>query len=531
MDQVVSAESILFEGFRLDRRGGCLFRLDKGDVATPVALGSRARDLLGLLVERQGELVSKDEIMDIVWQGRVVAEANLNVQISHLREVLGRGCIQTVNGHGYRFVVPVKRPSGCAQPPIPANSQGARPRPRLSIVVLPFANLTDNREDQYFADGITVDLTTDLSRRAGMFVISRHTAFSYRNKELDTKHIGNELGVRYVLEGCVRRVGNQVRVNAQLIDAETDAHLWAERFDRDMGDLFVLQSEITSRIAVALELELVGAEAARSTQHPDAFDYILRGLAVGYGKQPAREDYQEAIGLFERALALDPRSVEAQSWLANALAARVLDQMTDTAAADAARAERLIGQALAASPRSPHAHFAKGQLLHAQNRFEEAIPEYETVLGFNRNWVSAMAGLGWCKCLTGSIEEAIRLQEQAIRLSPRDPYIGDWYYRIGLAYLLQSRIDDALVWLEGARGIVPAHPSIHAHLAAAYALKGETKAAADELGEARRLSLDARFSSIGRVKAQEKLFGVPKVRAMFETTFFAGLRQAGMPEE
>ena len=146
--------------------------------------------------------------------------------------------------------------------------------------MLPFANLSDDPEQQYFADGITEDLTTDLSRIADMFVISRNTAFTYRNKPVDTKQIGRELGVRYVLEGSVRRSGNQVRVNAQLIDAETDAHLWAERFDRDMGDLFALQNEITSRIAVALNLELIAAEAARPTEHPDALDYILRGRAA-----------------------------------------------------------------------------------------------------------------------------------------------------------------------------------------------------------------------------------------------------------
>jgi adenylate cyclase len=153
--------------------------------------------------------------------------------------------------------------------------------PRLSIVVLPFANLSDDREQQYFADGITEDLTTDLSRIDGSFVISRNTAFTYRDKPIDTKQIGRELGVRYVLEGSVRRSGNQVRVNAQLIDAETDAHLWAERFDRDTSDLFALQDEITSRIAVTLNLELVRAEAGRTTEHPEALDYILRGRAQG----------------------------------------------------------------------------------------------------------------------------------------------------------------------------------------------------------------------------------------------------------
>jgi TolB-like protein len=184
--------------------------------------------------------------------------------------------------------------------------------PRLSIVVLPFTNLSDAREQQYFADGITEDLTTDLSRLENMFVISRNTAFTYRNKPVDTKQIGRELGVRYVLEGSVRRSGNQLRISAQLIDAATDAHLWAERFDGDMGDLFALQDEVTSRIANALGVELINAEAARPAENPDALDYILRGRAA-YLKPPSRDGYADAIKLFEHALALDPQSVEAQT--------------------------------------------------------------------------------------------------------------------------------------------------------------------------------------------------------------------------
>ena len=288
-----SADSVLLEGFRLDSRGGCLFRVDLGGVATPVALGSRAITLLALLVERRGELVSKDAIMEAVWPGRAVEETNLNVQVARLRHVLDQdrkhgSCIQTIAGRGYCFVGAVSRPD--AEAPAAraaASANGPLPRPRLSIVVLPFTNLSEDREQQYFVDGITDDLTTDLSRIAGLFVISRNTAFIYRNKPVDAKQIGCELGIRYVLEGSVRRAGSQVRVNAQLIDADNAAHLWAERFDLDTGDLFALQNEVTSRIAIALNLELVGAEAARPAEHPDAIDYIFRGRAVAWGKAPS----------------------------------------------------------------------------------------------------------------------------------------------------------------------------------------------------------------------------------------------------
>jgi TolB-like protein len=536
MDRVGSAESILFEGFRLDRRVGCLFRLDREGAGTPVALGSRGLDLLGLLVDRQGELVLKDAILKAVWPGRVVEEANLNVQISKLRHILDQNrdqgsCIQTVPGRGYCFVAPVTRPDAEARPVIPAISEGgALPRQRLSIVVLPFANLSEDRQQQYFADGITDDLTTDLSRIEGMFVISRNTAFTYRKHSVDTKQIGRELGVRYVLEGSVRRLASRVRFNAQLIDAETDTHLWADRFDCDTGDLFALQNEITSRISVALNLEMVAAEALRPTEHPDALDYIFRGRALAWGRPPSAEGYTEAIGLFERALELDPHSVIAQSWLAAVLATRVLDNVSSSAAADIARAKRLIEHGLAAAPCRPLGHYAKGQVSRAQNRFEEAIFEYETVLASDRNWVGAIAALAWCKFFVGSIEETIPLVEQAMCLSPRDPYIGNWYYRIGVVHLLQSRIDEATVWLERARNAAPENPLHHAYLASTYALKGEPERAAAELAGAQRLNRDGRYTSIARLRALGH-FGVPAIRFLYESIYFVGLRKAGMPEE
>src|SRR3984893_14860579 len=310
------------------------------------SLGSRALDVLGLLIDRHGDLVSKDEILNTVWPG-VVEGANVTVQISALRRVLDEGrsngsLIQTVPGRGYRFIEPVTPVAPAAQRTTspPSNS------PRLSIVVLPFADLGGDPTQQYFADALTDDLTIDLSRIADMQVISRNTAFTYRDKTADTRQIGRELGVRYALEGSVRRLGNHIRINAQLVDAETDTHLWAERFDRDVGDLFALQDEVTSRIAVALETELLTAEAARPMEHPDALDYLFRARALLL--QPwTRDNLAAAISLFEHALALDPCSVEAQSRLANALVNRVINDMTASRALDMARAEKLISEALA----------------------------------------------------------------------------------------------------------------------------------------------------------------------------------------
>jgi tetratricopeptide (TPR) repeat protein len=258
-------------------------------------------------------------------------------------------------------------------------------------------------------------------------------------------------------------------------------------------------------------------------------EYILRGRAA-LSKPSTPENYVEAISLYERALTLDPGSVEAKSWLATALVTRMFDALADPPAADVARAEELAGQALAASPRSPLAHFAKGMVLRAQGRDEEAIPEYEAVIAFNPNWVYAITSLGWAKFMTGSIHETIPLQEQAIRLSPSDPAIDAWYWRIGMVHLLQSRTDEAILWLERARSANPGRPSTHTWLASAYALKGEADRAAGELTEARRLVHGNLYSSITRLKATLP-FGVPKIRALFESTFFVGLRKAGMPDE
>jgi adenylate cyclase len=418
----------------------------------------------------------------------------------------------------------------------PLSAPGASPlpqppvAPRLSIVALPFANLSNDPEQQYFADGITEDLTTDLSRIPHMFVISRNTAFTYQGKRVDTKQVGRELEVRYVLEGSVRRSGNRVRINAQLIDAETDAHLWAERFEGDTSDLFALQDEVTSRIAVSLNLELISTEAARPTANPDALDYILRARAARAKKPPTRDVFAEVISLLEHALLLDPQSADAKSHLASVLSGRVLDAMTDTPTADIERANELTEQALAAAPRSPLAHYAMGNVLRAQHRYGEAIPEYQRVLALDRNRAFAYFALGECKLYTGSIEETIPLVEHAIRLSPSEGQRGVWYGQIGRVHLLQSRTDEAVIWLEKARNQTPAHSTFRSYLAAAYALNGETERAALELAEVRRLSPDDRFSSLARLR-ESRHWGVPKIRALFEATYFAGLCKAGIPEE
>lgn len=532
MDALAAADAFLFEGFRLDCSG--LSRRDRSGTFLPVPVGSRALEVLRFLTERAGNLVTRDEIMNSVWPGIVVESSNLPVQIAALRRVLDDGrvegsCIQTIPGRGYRFVAPVMRVDADAHSATQIIwDDGGRSR-RLSIVVLPFASLSDDREQQYFADGITEDLTTDLSRIEGMVVISRNTTFTYKDKPIDVKQVGRELGVHYLLEGSVRRVGPRIRINAQLIETERAAHLWAERFDRGTDDLFELQDEITTRIAVALNLELVAAEVARPRSNAGAIDCILRGRAA-HNRGASLEGYAEAIREFERALTLDPGSVEAQSRLAITLVNRVLNFRPLTSGSDIERAKALAAQAVSVSPRSAVTHYAKGQVLRVQGRHQEAIHEYEAVLALDRNWVWAFADIGRCKIFVGPVDEAIPAQQHAIRLSPRDPNLAIWYYRIGQAHLIQSRIDEAIGWLERACAANPAPAFFHAYLASACALKGDSKRAAAELTEVRRLDAPGRLMTIAHYR-RGFAFALPEIRPRVEATFFEGLRRAGMPAE
>ncbi len=374
------------------------------------------------------------------------SDARAAVAVSHL----GRGSIRTrviagaaaaaimiAAGGGAWWLWVGRQSDQGVQPETTAARLQSQTAPRLSIVVLPFANLSNDPQQEYFADGITEDLTTDVARIQGSLVIARNTAFTYKGKAVDAKQIGRELGVRYVLEGSVQRSGKQIRINTQLVDAETGAHLSAERFDRDIGDLFALQNEITARIANTLQSQLAIAEARRPTDNPDALDYILRGRAALARGPISKENSDEVIRLFETAVSLDPQAVDAAAWLAVALTVRVTDELSDSPDIDLQRAEQLAGQALADSPNNMMAHYARGQVLRAQSRCQEAIPEYERAIALDSSRAPAYAHIGWCKFLTGAVDQAIPYFEHAVRLSPFGPGIAPWYGRMGVMQLLE----------------------------------------------------------------------------------------------
>ena len=418
MDALAAADIFLFQGLRLDRRGGVLFGRDQQGVFAPIAIGRRALDILGVMVERPGDLISRDDIIEAVWPGRTVEDSNLNVQVAALRRILDDGradgsCIQTVSGRGYRFVAPVTRvepstpQSGTSgggtiaedgQPHGPSAGVAAptSAAPRMSIVVLPFANLSDDREQQYFADGLTEDLTTDLSRLADMFVISRNTAFTYRNKPVDTKQIGRELGVRYVLEGSVRRSSNRLRVNAQLIDSETDGHVWAERFDRHVSDFFALQDEITTAIIGAIEPELLKSERDRIAERPehneDAYALYQRGMWHHYRQNKA--DNIEAQAFFRRALAIDPQYSQATAALSIALCAAAYLSWSDNAERNYEESLEMAQRAVALDPRYPNAHFALALISMWLGRIDCAAAEFKEAIKLNPSFAAAHAILG-----------------------------------------------------------------------------------------------------------------------------------------
>src|SRR5271165_4451244 len=307
-----------------------------------------------------------------------------------------------------------------AEASLPSTAKGPGP-PHLSIVVLPFVNLAGDAEQDYFVDGVTESLTTDLSRMSGMLVIGRNTAFTYKNRPVDAKRIGRELNVRYVLEGSVQRAGNRMRVNVQLVDAESGNHLWADRFDKPVADLFDMQDEIVARLANALNTQLVFAEARRAERapNPDSMDLYFRGMSV-YHKGLTPSHLSEARKLFERALALDPGNVDAivGAALADSIFAGL--HMSDDRDAHLGAAQSLAVKALALAPENALAHLCLGVVQMFTNRAAQGIPELERALAIDRNLAAAHAYIGLAKNFVGRGEETARHIEDALRLSPRD---------------------------------------------------------------------------------------------------------------
>jgi TolB-like protein len=401
-----------------------------------------------------------------------------------------------------------------------------QPAPRLSMVVLPFANIGGDPEQEYFADGVTESLTTDLSRLSGSFVIGRNTAFTYKGKPVDLKQIGRDLNVRYVLEGSVQRSGNRLRVNVQLIDADSGAHLWAERFDKPMADLFDMQDEIVARLAGQLGAQLIGAEARRAarTPVPDSMDLYFQGMAL-LNKGMSSENVAQARGFFDRAVALDPGNLHALLGTASVDVMVAGDYMADKGPS-AAAAEATLTKVLSLAPNNAEAHLWMGTVQVVTNRGVQGIAEYEQALSLDPCLAAAHARIGFAKIASGRAEDAEGHVLEALRLSPRDTFAYRWVGYIAAAKLLLGADEEAIVWYRRAIKINPNYPIGHLYLAAALEGLGRHDEARTEAQTARTLNPSL---TIRRIRA-----GAQSDNAVFlkqRERVIEGMRKAGVPEE
>jgi TolB-like protein/class 3 adenylate cyclase len=402
-------------------------------------------------------------------------------------------------------------------------------RPRLSLVVLPFANLGGDPEHDYFVDGVTENLTTDLSRIRDSFVIGRHTAFSYKGKVIDLKQIGRELNVRYVLEGSVQRAANRMRVNVQLIDAMAGSHLWAERFDKPLADLFEMQDEIVARLANALNAQLVEAEARRAERspNPDSMDLYFQGRAW-LNRALAPDNVARAQSFFDRALAADPDNVDA---LASSAGADVIGGsggfVSDPQAAFAA-AEAKLTKALSLAPDHPLAHAYLGALHMSTKRAALGIVECEHAREIDRNLTLAHGAIGLGKLYVGRAEETEAHCAEALRLSPRDTRAYLWTHFAGVAKVFLGLDDQAIVWYRRSIESNRNFPMAHFYLSAALAQLGRLDEARSAVKAG--LALHPKFAvslirAIGAAASDD-----PTYLAGFERPL-EGLRKAGVPEQ
>ena len=413
--------------------------------------------------------------------------------------------------------------------PAPAPAPEKSAPPRLSIVVLPFANIGGDPEQEHFVDGVTESLTTDLSRMRGAVVIARNTAFTYKGKPLDAKTIGRELNVRYVLEGSVQRGGNRMRVNVQLIDAETGNHLWAERFDKPLADLFDMQDEIVSRLANALNAQLVAVEARRAEKapNPNSMDLYFQGLAW-FNKGLTPDHVAQARSFFDRALAADPDNVEA---LIGSAAADVRDggnsYVTNSMAALAA-AERKLTKALSSVPDHARGHMWLGLVDIMTRRAAQGIAKCEHALALDRNLATAHSAIGFGKIFIGRAEEAEAHIGEALRLSPRDTTAYIWMNMAGLAKLHFGDYEQAVTWCRRSIEANRNFPSANFDLAAALVLLGRFDEAHAAVKAGLALNPIYTVSRVGA--AWTAMSDDPTYLVQIERTLEA-LRKAGVPEQ
>jgi TolB-like protein/tetratricopeptide (TPR) repeat protein len=512
--RAMSGEELRFGQFRFDPVRRQLTR-----EGAPVRLGSRATDILSVLVSAHGEVVSKDELMSRVWPGQIVEENNLQVQMSALRRALGDGesgqsCLVTIPGRGYRLIALAESAPAPALPDKP------------SIAVLPFQNMSDDPLQDYFADGIVEDITTALSRMHWLFVIARNSSFAYKGGALDVKQVGRELGVRYVVEGSVRKAGPRVRITAQLIETATGGHLWADHFDGGLEDIFDLQDQVAASVVGAVSPRLEQAEIERARRKPteslDAYDYYLRGVASAH--RLSREGIGEAMRLLARAAELDPDFAAPHGLAAFCCVVRKMHGWTADRGEEMAEAERLAWQAAELGKDDAVAlAFGGHALAYVAGDLENAAALIDRALALNPNLAAAWHASGIVRICRGDDPDlAIEDVARAMRLSPLDPFMFYMQTVTALAHFVAGRYADAAAWAERAVRESPRSLTSLRVAAASNALAGRLDEARKAMTRTLELDPGMRASNLG--ERIGPLSPADRVR------YADALRIAGLPE-
>lgn len=503
----------------------------------PVAMGPQVFDLLVYLVTNRDHVVSKDNILDAVWDGRIVSESTLASHINALRKAIGdsgeeQRLIRTVARKGFRFVGDVKEaPVSAAYvkaQPVPSPEAAAKPLAlpgRPSIAVLPFVNLSGDLEQDYFADGVVEDIIAALSRIGWLFVIARNSSFTYKGKAVDVKQVGRELGVRYVLEGSVRKAANRMRITGQLIDATTGAHIWADRFEGTLEDIFDLQDRMSESIVGAIAPQLERAEIERAVHMPtdslDAYDYYLRGMASFH--RATREAIDEALPCFVKAIERDPDYAAAYGMAAWCYFWRKLNGWMDDRAREMEEGARLARLAVELGKNDAIALTRGGHALgHFGGELNGCIALVDKALVLNPNLAAAWLLGAFQRIARGEPDVAIERLQHVMRLSPLDPEMVRMQAGLAAAHLIAGRFDVASSWAEKALRELPGFGLACGILAASYALAGRTDAAERTIQNLRQI---APHMSITNLKDW-----IPFRRPQDLELFADGLRKAGLPE-
>nr|WP_276575398.1 winged helix-turn-helix domain-containing protein [Bradyrhizobium sp. Oc8] len=498
----------------------------------PVSVEPQVFDLVVHLMENRDRVVSKDELIDKIWHGRSVSESTLTSRINAARKAIGdsganQALIRTIARKGFRFVGDVEtksaRATATVEPRRSVTTSHATPAlpDRPAIAVLPFTNMSGDREQDYFSDGISEDIITALSKLRWFFVVARNSSFVYKGRAVHLHEIARELGVRYVLEGSVRRSGDRVRISAQLNDVSTGGHLWAERYDRELADIFAVQDEITEAIVAAIEPQLYAAENFRAQQKPpgslDAWDFVMRALSHYW--HITREDNASAQALLEQAIAIDPAYGKALGLLATSHIFGAHMGWADMAATVPV-AERAALAAVEADRDDAWAHHGLAYTYLFRRRFDDALAEFELALKLNPNFAMAHAFYGVTLCYTGRWQDGDAAARRALQLSPRDPLAAIYCGVAGYAQFIGRNYEDAMQMARESMRQRADFVGAHRVLTAAAGMSGDPALAASALEGLRRTQPGISLAWLMRE--------LPMLREEDRAHYLEGFRRAGM---